>query len=102
MSDIVSEYCAIAEEGTALDDVRLARLRDRMKDADIIKVENWVRAAAEADFREARALEVYGRIKFEGEGDEAAAREAYDRVRFGQPKPKPKLQAIPGSADSAS
>ena len=98
MSDIVSEYCAIAEEGAAFDDVRLARLRERMTDADIIKVENWLRAAAETDFKEARALEVYGRIKFEGEGNEAAAREAFARVMVGQPKPK--LQVIPGSADT--
>jgi hypothetical protein len=79
---------------------RLARLRDRMTEADIIRVENWLKAEAAAQFKETDALETYGRIKLDGEGDEAAALEAYNRVSFGQPRPR--LRVIPGSADSVS
>jgi hypothetical protein len=95
MNDLVREYCELACSGVAFDDVRLAALRDRMSDADLTEVKARLRAASEADFREAEALRVYGRIKFEDGGGEAAAAEAFDRVMFGQPKPK--LRTIPGS-----
>lgn len=38
MNDIVSEYCELAEQGVLFEDVRLARLRERMTDADVIQV----------------------------------------------------------------
>ena len=73
MNDIVREYCAIAEQGAPFDDPRLAALRDRMTEADIVEVDEWLRASAESDFKEARALETYRHIKFEDESGEAAA-----------------------------
>jgi len=64
MNDIVDEYCELAEQGAPFDDERLARLRERMTDADLMQVEMRLKAAAEADFKEAAALRAYGRMKF--------------------------------------
>jgi hypothetical protein len=62
MNDIVDEYCELAEQGAPFDDERLARLRERMTDADLMQVEMRLKAAA--DFKEAAALRAYGRMKF--------------------------------------
>ena len=59
MDDFVSEYCAIAEEGAAFDDVRLASLREKMTETDIVKVEAWLIA----ELKETDALEAYARVK---------------------------------------
>lgn len=38
MSDMVSKYFDLAKQGAAFDDVRLARMRERMTDADLERV----------------------------------------------------------------
>ena len=61
MNDIVREYCAIAEEGAAFDDVRLAALREQMTEADLIQVKH---CRYELRFNEIDALEAYGCERF--------------------------------------
>jgi hypothetical protein len=63
MSDIVSEYCELAEQGAAFNDARLARLREQMTEADIFGIKARLRAAAEADFKEANALRAWHRSR---------------------------------------
>jgi hypothetical protein len=64
MTDLVDDYCAIAAEGADFADPRLAALRERMTDADVLRVQERLKAEAEDDLKEADELAEYGRRKF--------------------------------------
>ncbi len=62
-TDIVNEYFALADQGADFDDPRLELMRERMTDAQLDAVMDMLDASAEANAKEAAALEARKRGK---------------------------------------
>ncbi len=72
-NDTVTEYYALADQGVAFEDPRLARLREQMTDAELMRVLTMLKNAAAAARKEEARLRARLRARL-GVNDNAAKR----------------------------